>query len=118
MTEEQDDGSVYFRVNNIDKANDLRKLFRFAVEEDQPEHYFNNAGKIIEEILKDEKQISFTKEQLDFITGLLLFLFHEKKHIMKDYDVINPDDLTFEVGPYFIADTQILLKILRQSYTK
>ncbi len=114
MTEEQDDGSVYFKVNNIEKAEELRKIFRFAIEEDMLSHYQKNAGPLIEAILDDEKEVRFTKEQLDYITGLLLFLLSEKRYIIEEMGYTDLEDIDLELGGYFLADTQALLGILRK----
>jgi len=113
MTEEREDGKVYFKVNNVPKAEELRKLFRFALEEDMLYHYQKNAGQLLEEIIDDEKAILFTKEQLDFLTGLLLFLLSEKRHIAAEMGIDDPEELDREVGGFFLADTMALLTILR-----
>ncbi|MDH4127390.1 MAG: hypothetical protein OEV44_01460 [Spirochaetota bacterium] len=118
MLEEREDGEVYFKVNNVQKAKELRELFRFAIEEDHFSHYYKRAGKLIEEVLNDEKEVSFSKEQIDFITGILLFLLSEKRHILENLGITDSEDIDLEVGAYFLVDTQALLSILRRRFTK
>ena len=118
MIEERENGDVYFKINNIQKANELRDLFRFAVEEDHFSHYYKRAGKVIEEILNDEKEILFTKEQIDFITGILLFLLSDKRYVLEDIGITDDEDIDFELGAYFLIDTQALLSILKRRFTK
>lgn len=114
MTEERDNGKVFFKINNIEKAQELRKLFKDCIEEDDIEYYRKKAGRIIEEILEDEKDIFFTKEQIHFLTGMILFFLADKRHLLEEMGETDADIIDLTIGGYFLADTQSLLSILKR----
>lgn len=114
MTEERDDGKVVFKINNIEKAEELRQLFRDCIEDDDIERYRGKAGKIIEEILEDEKEILFTKEQIQFLTGMTLFFLADKRHLMEKLGESDGETIDLIVGGYFLVDTMSLLSILKR----